>query len=108
MYGRVGDSAFPNGWNESLDFFIFVGGKNMKNEGVVRKVDELGRVVIPIHLRRLIEVGMKDPLSIDVNQDYIILKKYLPVCVFCGGTNNVASKLDKYVCKECLTDVNNL
>jgi len=56
----------------------------MKSTGVVRKVDELGRVVIPIELRRTLGIAEKDALEIYVDHEKIILKKYEPACIFCG------------------------
>lgn len=56
----------------------------MKATGIVRKVDELGRVVIPIELRRTLGIGEKDPLEIFVDGEEIILRKYEPCCVLCG------------------------
>ena len=55
----------------------------MKSTGVVRRVDELGRIVIPMELRRTLNIGEKDPLEIFVAEDMIILKKYTPGCIFC-------------------------
>ncbi|MCG8482598.1 MAG: AbrB/MazE/SpoVT family DNA-binding domain-containing protein, partial [Clostridia bacterium] len=56
----------------------------MKATGIVRKVDELGRVVLPIELRRNLNIEIKDPLEIYVDGEMIILKKYAPACIFCG------------------------
>lgn len=56
----------------------------MKSTGIVRKVDELGRVVIPIELRRTLSIGVKDALEIYVDGDRIVLKKYEPACIFAG------------------------
>ena len=56
----------------------------MKSTGIVRKVDELGRIVIPIELRRTLDIGIKDSLEIYVEDDQIILKKYMPACSFCN------------------------
>ena len=53
----------------------------MKATGVVRKVDELGRIVIPIELRRTLNIGEKDLLEIYVDKNHIILKKYEPACI---------------------------
>ncbi|MGB4041206.1 MAG: AbrB/MazE/SpoVT family DNA-binding domain-containing protein, partial [Bacillota bacterium] len=61
----------------------------MKSTGIVRKVDELGRVVIPIELRRTMQIAEKDPLEIYVDGEKIILKKYEPACIFCGDASNV-------------------
>lgn len=73
----------------------------MKSTGVVRKVDELGRVVIPIELRRTLGIQEKDPLEIYVDNEKIILKKYEPACVFCGNASDVQHFRGKLVCREC-------
>ena len=57
----------------------------MKSTGIVRKVDELGRIVLPIELRRTMGIEVKDALEIYVDGDHIVLKKYEPSCVFCGN-----------------------
>jgi transcriptional pleiotropic regulator of transition state genes len=74
----------------------------MKSTGIVRKVDELGRVVIPIELRRTLDIEEKDSLEIYVDGEKIILKKYEPACVFCGNANGVVHFRGKNVCKSCL------
>lgn len=73
----------------------------MKSTGIVRKVDELGRVVIPIELRRTLGIDEKDALEIYVDQEKIILKKYEPACVFCGSADDVQNFRGKLVCREC-------
>ena len=77
----------------------------MKSTGIVRKVDELGRVVIPIELRRTLDIAEKDALEIYVDADKIILKKYEPACVFCGSADNVINYKNKNVCQACLTEI---
>ena len=77
----------------------------MKSTGIVRKVDELGRVVIPIELRRTLDIAEKDALEIYVDADKIILKKYEPACVFCGSADNVINYKNKNVCQACLTEL---
>lgn len=74
----------------------------MKSTGIVRKVDELGRVVIPIELRRTLTIEEKDALEIYVDSDKIILRKYEPACVFCGNADEVTDFKGKKVCKECI------
>lgn len=76
----------------------------MKSTGIVRKVDELGRVVIPIELRRTLAIAEKDALEIYVDNDRIILRKYEPACscVFCGNADEVTVFKNKNICKECL------
>lgn len=73
----------------------------MKSTGIVRKVDELGRVVIPIELRRTLGIEEKDALEIYVDNEKIILKKYEPACVFCGNAADVQHYRGKLVCREC-------
>jgi len=73
----------------------------IKSTGIVRKVDELGRVVIPIELRRTLGIDEKDALEIYVDHERIILKKYEPACVFCGNAEDVQNFRGKNVCREC-------
>ena len=61
----------------------------MKSTGIVRKVDELGRIVLPIELRRTLDIAVKDAIEIYVDGESIILKKYEPTCIFCGDGRNV-------------------
>lgn len=75
----------------------------MKSTGIVRKVDELGRVVIPIELRRTLDIEEKDALEIYVDSDRIILRKYEPACVFCGNADEVTNFKGKNVCRHCLS-----
>jgi len=77
----------------------------MKSTGIVRKVDELGRVVIPIELRRTLDIEEKDAMEIYVDGDRIVLRKYEPSCVFCGEANDVLNFKGKNVCKHCLGDM---
>lgn len=77
----------------------------MKSTGIVRKVDELGRVVIPKELRRTMGIGMKDSLEIFVDGDKIILRKYEPACVFCGSDDGVKVLKGKNVCKNCVQEM---
>ncbi len=77
----------------------------MKATGVVRKVDELGRIVLPIELRRNLDISIKDSLEIYVDGENIILKKYHPCCVFCAEANNVISFMGKNVCGRCIASL---
>ena len=61
----------------------------MKSTGIVRKVDELGRIVLPIELRRTLDIAEKDSLEIYVDGNTIVLKKYEPSCIFCGNSKDV-------------------
>ncbi len=74
----------------------------MKFTGIVRKVDELGRIVLPKELRNTLNINEKDPLEIYVDDDNkIILKKYEPACIFCGGMNEIINYKGYNVCKDC-------
>ena len=77
----------------------------MKSTGIVRKVDELGRVVIPIELRRTMGIDEKDALEIYVDNEKIILKKYEPACIFCGNAVDMQDYRGKRVCKDCALDM---
>lgn len=77
----------------------------MKSTGIVRKVDELGRVVIPIELRRTLEIAEKDALEIYVDGEQIILKKYAPACIFCGQAKDVEVFKGKNICPACLDEL---
>ncbi len=80
----------------------------MKSTGVVRRIDELGRIVLPIELRKVMDIAVKDSLEIFVEEDKIILKKYSPSCTFCGDPNNVVSYKGKLVCKKCAANLEKL
>lgn len=77
----------------------------MKSTGVVRKVDELGRIVIPIELRRTMGIEEKDALEIYVDNEKIILRKYEPACIFCGNAEEVVNYKGKNICRSCLTEL---
>ena len=73
----------------------------MKSTGIVRRVDELGRVVIPIELRNKFNIKVKDPIEIYVDGTSIILKKFEHNCIFCGNTKDLIQYKDKLICKKC-------
>lgn len=73
----------------------------LKSTGIVRKVDELGRVVIPIELRRTLGIAEKDSLEIYVDGERIILKKYEPACIFCGSAEHIHFYKEKVICEPC-------
>ena len=77
----------------------------MKSTGIVRKVDELGRIVIPIELRRTLDIEIKDSLGIYVEGDQIILMKYNPSCIFCGDAKDIINFKGKNICKNCLENI---
>lgn len=73
----------------------------VKSTGIVRRVDELGRVVIPIELRNKFGIFEKDPIEIYVDGSSIILKKYEPNCIFCNSSKKLINYNDKLVCEKC-------
>ena len=77
----------------------------MKSTGVVRKLDNLGRIVIPIELRKTMDIAIKDTLEIFTEGDEIILKKFQPGCIFCNDARNVTLFKGKLVCEKCLAEM---
>lgn len=80
----------------------------MKSTGIVRKVDELGRIVLPIEMRRTLYIGEKDALEIYVEGSSVILKKYKPSCVFCDATKDITVFKGKNICPKCLKELKEL
>ncbi len=74
----------------------------MKSTGIVRRVDELGRIVLPIELRRTLDIAEKDALEIYVDEDSIILRKYQPACIFCDNARGVINYKGKNICPDCI------
>lgn len=80
----------------------------MKTTGIVRRVDELGRVVLPIELRRTLEIEERDLLEIMLEDDRIVLRKYQPTCIFCGAEEELTEYHGKRICGKCLKEINEL
>ena len=78
-----------------------------KSIGMIRNVDEFGRVVIPIEIRHRFDIDQKDPLEIFVDGEKIILKKYVPSCTFCGNIKELQKFKDKLVCCKCVIKMHN-
>ena len=77
----------------------------MKSTGIVRKVDELGRIVLPIEMRRTLDIAEKDALEIYVEGSSVILKKYKPSCIFCDTAKDITEFKGKNVCPKCLMEL---
>lgn len=73
----------------------------MKATGMVRKIDDLGRIVLPIELRRTLDIEVKDALEIYTDDQSIILRKYQPGCTFCGAMDIAGEVCGKRICKSC-------
>lgn len=74
----------------------------MKSTGVVRRVDELGRIVLPMEIRKTLDIKQKDPIEIFIDEDKIVLQKYQPACLFCGKVEDIVYFSGKRVCAGCI------
>lgn len=74
----------------------------MKSTGIVRKVDELGRIVLPVEMRRTLDIAERDALEIYVEGEMIVLRKHQEACVFCNNVKDVKSFMGKNVCPDCV------
>ena len=80
----------------------------MKSTGIIRKVDDLGRIVLPIELRRTLDIAERDELEIYLDDDKVILKKYEPSCIFCGSSCGLVTYHGRNVCMECIENMSNI
>ena len=80
----------------------------MKSTGIVRPVDSLGRVVLPIELRRILDIDKDTSLEVYVDEDRIILKKYQPSCVFCDSMDNIMTYKGYNMCQNCMKKLGTL
>ena len=93
---------------DSIELYTRKEVMNMKSTGIVRKLDELGRITLPIELRRNLNISERDPLEIFVDDDKIILSKYAPACIFCNELDNVTLYKGKMICRDCLAEIASL
>jgi AbrB family transcriptional regulator, transcriptional pleiotropic regulator of transition state genes len=77
----------------------------MKATGIVRRVDELGRIVIPKEIRRSFDIDIKDPLEIYVEGENIVMTKHHSTCIFCGLNDSIQSFRGKFVCSSCIAEL---
>ena len=77
----------------------------MNDTGIVRRVDDLGRIVIPMELRRTLGINVKDPMAILVDGDRIILQKHQDVCSICGSPEDISQVKDRPVCADCIAQI---
>ena len=80
----------------------------MKTTGITRRIDSLGRVVLPMELRRTLDINENDLLEIFTEGDRIVLRKYEPTCVFCEHAENVINYKGKNICPSCLEELKKL
>lgn len=79
----------------------------MKSTGIVRNIDELGRMVVPKEIRERLGIASGDPVEIFIEDDRIIMKKYLPVCHFCSGEGELRAFRGKNICLNCIRELEN-
>ncbi len=79
----------------------------MKSTGILKRTDELGRLLIPRELRNQLGIMERDPVEIFVENSYIVLRKYEDKCIFCGDTENLSEYQDKFICDKCLKNISN-
>ena len=77
----------------------------MKNTGIVRKLDDLGRIVLPKETRKVLDMEEGTPLEIFVDGQTIVLRKYQASCIFCGEAADVTEYKGKKICKKCLKEL---
>ena len=80
----------------------------MKSTGIIRKVDDLGRIVLPIELRRTLDIAERDELEIYIENDQIILRKYEPACIFCASDRRLVYYGGKNICRDCVRKMTEL
>lgn len=89
-------------------FYLVKGVFDMKATGIVRKVDDLGRIVIPIELRRSLGIEIKDSMEIFVDKEMIMLRKYTASCSYCDNVSDLTVFKEKNICKSCLEELKSL
>jgi transcriptional pleiotropic regulator of transition state genes len=80
----------------------------MKSTGIVRNIDELGRIVIPSSIRKIKGIEIKDPMEFFVDGNSIVLRKYNQSCVFCGSEKDIALFEEQRICGDCLEKLKKL
>lgn len=78
----------------------------LKACGNICKVDKLGRIVVPVKIRRMFDLVENSPLELFVEDDKIIFKRYIPQCVFCGSSENLKEYRENHICEHCLSELN--
>ena len=88
--------------NHYVRFIYLAGQLDPRNQ---TRIDELGRIVLPIEIRKNLNLGSRDAVEIFVNEDTIVLKKYEPACIFCGSMDNASLFRGKIICDKCLSEL---
>lgn len=77
----------------------------MKSTGIVRRIDNLGRIVVPVELRRIMDIEINDPVEIFVDNEYVMLEKYQPKCIFCNNCDGIKTFKKKTICDKCIEEL---
>ncbi len=77
----------------------------MENRGIIRRIDDLGRIVLPVEMRKLLEITRQDDLEVTVRDDEIIIQKRADRCVFCGAREELQNFRGKALCRDCFLDI---
>lgn len=77
----------------------------MKSTGIVRRIDELGRIVLPAELRRTLDIGERETMEIFVEGTAVVLKKFRPTCIFCESAKDISVFKGKNICPKCLREL---
>ena len=80
----------------------------MKSTGMVRKIDELGRIVMPAEIRQTLGLEVRDAMEIFIDGERVILQKYQPSCIFCTNADDLIDFGGKRICPECLAKLKKL
>jgi len=77
----------------------------MKATGIVRRLDSLGRIVIPVEIRRVRSIKTNDPIEISTNSDFIVIEKYIERCYICGNKEDLEVFKEKHICRDCINGI---
>ncbi len=77
----------------------------MKIPGMLRKVDDLGRLVIPHEIRKAMEIGKGDVLELSLEADCLVVRKFAPACIFCGGIEDLMTYEGRNICGKCVQTI---
>lgn len=80
----------------------------MSKHTIVRKIDDLGRIVLPIEIRRILDIEEKDAMEISIEDDTVVLRKHKPTCIFCGASHTLSTYQEKRICADCMEELKSL
>lgn len=101
IIGRYNTSTDHKNYNQKVVM-------RMMRTGICRKMDDLGRVVVPIEIRRLLEIEPKDEIEFLLDDDMLVLRKYEHTCIFCASNRELVAYMGKNICTSCIQKMNNV